>query len=273
MPSPPHTTRVSTPSATHGAARSRASSASRPTRSRTSKPGSLSRGSAVAAGARPCPCRRSGWSGARSLGPRRETSRTGRASAARRRRSAAIVLGGPPRRPWPAGPAPRGRRSAVNAGAGHGQGQATVVLQEEDLAVPPGLVGRRADVVAGHRRGIGLVDGQEVARRGRRDPPGHPSASRRASPRGAAVRHPGHGDPCPATVRQVEGVSSGGLGVEGTARRRQGRGGLALLARRSRSRAITSETRNSDDHRHRQEAAWRTGRWTGWRPRRRRRRR
>ena len=48
MPSPPTTTSVSTPSATHWRARSRASSASRPTRLRTTDPASRSRGTARA---------------------------------------------------------------------------------------------------------------------------------------------------------------------------------------------------------------------------------
>ena len=55
MPSPPTTTRLSTPSATLRWASSRASSASWPTRLRTWKPASLSLGSAIAAVRLPLP--------------------------------------------------------------------------------------------------------------------------------------------------------------------------------------------------------------------------
>src|SRR4051812_5079332 len=55
IPSPPTTTSASTPSATQCRARSRVSSASRPTRLRTRKPASLNRGRAMAAVRTPRP--------------------------------------------------------------------------------------------------------------------------------------------------------------------------------------------------------------------------
>ena len=90
MPSPPTTTRLSTPSATQRWARSEASSASCPVRLWTAKPASLRRGSASAAVRLPRPLPDWGWSGARSFWPRGEPTRKDAARRPRRPACATI---------------------------------------------------------------------------------------------------------------------------------------------------------------------------------------
>ena len=79
MPSPPTTTRLSTPSATQRWARSSVSSASRPARLRTWNPASRSRGSAIAAVRVPRPLPEVGFvRSAISLATRRAYAAVGR---------------------------------------------------------------------------------------------------------------------------------------------------------------------------------------------------
>ncbi len=126
--------------------------------------------------------------------------------------------------------------------AGHGEGEPVLALEEQDLAVPPGEVGAGADVVAGHRLRVGVVDGQQVA--------GHvvlagPGQAHRA--RGARGVRRGPSPTPPRHSPSQSGRSNGSTSFTGaTPRRRRARPAVrARPRRRSRTRAITSEMPNS----------------------------
>ena len=229
MPSPPTTTSASTPSATHWRARSSASSASRPSRLRTTNPASRSRGSAASPGARALAL------AGRGVGQQRDLARVaghGPTLAARDRRPSAgrsAPMREPRRRSrrreapdglGAAGRARRGRGRRSNRVPGTARVSRPSQLDEQDLAVPPGLVGAGAEVVVGDRRRVGLVDGQQVAGHGRRR---RRAGSRRA--RGARCASPSSGGPGHLAVPSHSGRSNGSTSrqVGSSASRRQRR--------------------------------------------------
>ena len=219
MPSPPHTTRASTPSATHCRARSSASSASRPWRLRTARPAPRSRGERPLAGpgALALARRRVGQEGdlpcsarAQTTGRSRASGTNGTSSTRRGRTLGAAGAGrrttpGRRRRPWPARPTASRAVSASIREPGTARSTVAVRRRPEHLAVPPHLVGPDPHRVRGDRLGVGVVDRQQVARQRlpARAPSGAPATRWPVSrPRSASQVT----SRLPQPVGQVEGV-------------------------------------------------------------------
>src|SRR5262245_46141878 len=163
-PSPPQTTRASTPSATARSASTLASSASRPTRSWTANPAARRRGSAMAAYRAPLPLPEVGLvrKAIRRATPGPYPPRSVVAAHDTETERHDVVVGsGAHRLGQPADGVDDPVRG--EAGAGHRQGRAAVVGDQQDLPVPPRLVGGPAGLLPPRRGRVGLVHRQQVA--------------------------------------------------------------------------------------------------------------
>ena len=244
MPSPPQTTSASTPSATHWRARSSASSRVAALRgcAPPARPRAAGRARRRGRG-RPCPCPRWGWSGARSRATCRP--RGARLAVAPRVATGAAVADpiaqprGVPRRagarpPWPAGSARRARRPAVNAVPGTASVSRSVERRPAGSApCRQAWCARSRSGVVGHRRRVGLVDGEQVA--------GHrvvrPASARSARPaRGARCRTPDSGVQVTSDSPSQSGRSNGSRSRQ----RRRGRCIAPLTAATARRRPTAS---------------------------------
>src|SRR5680860_1050679 len=212
IPSPPHTTRLSTPSATQARAMSSASSPSRPLRWRTTKPASRNLGKAIDAEREPLPLPAEGFVNSTiSLATRREYANP----LARRVRVSLPHRSEPDRgehtiRCDADGLRETGQRLQDpvrgELGSRNGQGEAAVVLQEQDLSVRPELVSFPAPILIEDRLRESLVRGQEVTVQ--RAIAGVEPATDLVLPTNARLRRPGELRG-PEPVRQVERVDRG----------------------------------------------------------------